>query len=99
LTFRDLQKVIEPQTAPEQSHQLLQRLSYRPFWYWDQALHKLKTSDMKGEGSFKRMIGLPQKDGHDIIGFSHQLHAIPPTSRLPISVSTLQPSSHIWTLL
>jgi hypothetical protein len=63
LTFRDLQKVTEPHTAPEQSHQ---RLSDRPFWYWDQAQHKLKTSDMKGEGCFNRMIGLPQKDGQDI---------------------------------
>jgi hypothetical protein len=26
----------------------------------------LKTSDMKGEGCFNRMIGLPQKDGQDI---------------------------------
>ena len=66
MTFRDLQKVIEPQTALEQSHQLLQTLSDRPFWYWDQAQHKLKTSDMKGEGCFNHMIGLPQKDGHDI---------------------------------
>ena len=74
MIFRDLQKVIESQTAPEQSHHLLQSLSDRPFWYWDQAQHK-------GAGCFNHMIGLPQKDGHDIYRILSSI-ACNPTNQL-----------------
>jgi hypothetical protein len=62
VTFRDLQKVIESHTGPEQS-QLLQRLRNKPFWIWSETEHKVKDRIHKGDCCFNHIIGLPRKDG------------------------------------
>jgi hypothetical protein len=65
VTFKDLQKLVQSQSGPEQS-QLLQRLKDKPFWIWDQDQHKKEDIITKGNCCFNRIIGLPLKDGHDI---------------------------------
>ena len=62
MTFRDLQKVIQSQSGPEQS-QLFQRLREKPFWIWDQAKHKQEDIKTKGDCRFNHITGLPRKDG------------------------------------
>ena len=65
VTFKDLQKLVQSQSGPEQS-QLLQRLKDKPFWIWDQDQHKKEDINTKGNCCFNRIIGLPLKDGHDM---------------------------------
>jgi hypothetical protein len=62
VTFKDLQKVIQSQSGPEQS-QLLQRLRDKPFWIWDPKQHKQEDIKTKGDCCFNHIIGLPRKDG------------------------------------
>jgi hypothetical protein len=62
VTFKDLQKLVQSQSGPEQS-KLLQRLRNKPFWYWDQTRHKAKDIANKGDCCFNHIIGLPRKDG------------------------------------
>jgi hypothetical protein len=62
LTFKDLQKLIQTQSGPEQS-QLLLGLRDRPFWIWDQNEHKREDIKTKGNCCFNHVIGLPRKDG------------------------------------
>jgi hypothetical protein len=61
LTFKDLQKLAHSQLGPEQ-FQLLQKLKDKPFWIWDQRLHKQEDIKTKGDCCFNHIIGLPSKD-------------------------------------
>lgn len=61
MTFKDLQKLIQSEN-PEDNQQL-QRLRDKPFWYWDQTMHKDKHRTYKGSCCFNHIIGLPRKDG------------------------------------
>lgn len=47
MTFEDLQKLVQSQSAQEQS-QLLQRLRDKPFWVWDQKQHRQEDIDRLG---------------------------------------------------
>ena len=62
MTFKELQKLVQSQSGPEQS-QLLQRLRDKPFWIWDQAKHKQEDIKTKGDCCFNHITGLPRKDG------------------------------------
>ena len=62
MTFKDLQKLIQSQSGPEQS-QLSQRIRDKPFWVWDQSKHKQEDVKTKGDCCFNHIIGLPRKDG------------------------------------
>ena len=62
MTFKDLQKLVQSQSGPEQS-QLLQRLIHKPFWIWDPQQHKQGDIKTKGDCCFNHIIGLPRKDG------------------------------------
>jgi hypothetical protein len=61
VTFKDLQKLVQSQTGPEQS-QLLQRLRDKPFWIWDPKRHKQEDIRTKGDCCFNHIFGLPKKD-------------------------------------
>ncbi|CAN5431025.1 hypothetical protein BH18THE2_BH18THE2_39800 [soil metagenome] len=60
VTFKDLQKLVQSQSGPEQSH-LLQRLRDKPFWIWDQKEHRQEDIKTKGDCCFNHLIGLPRK--------------------------------------
>jgi hypothetical protein len=62
VTFKDLQKLIQSQSGPEQSP-LLQKLKDKPFWIWDQRQHGQEDIKTKGDCCFNHIIGLPRKDG------------------------------------
>ena len=62
MTFKDLQKVIQSQSHPEQS-QASQRQRNKEFWYWDQNRHKVRDRVSKGDCCFNHIVGLPRKDG------------------------------------
>lgn len=62
VTFKDLQKLVQSQSGPEQS-QLLQSLRDKPFWIWDQRQHKQEDIKTKGDCCFNHLISLPRKDG------------------------------------
>ena len=61
MTFKDLQKLVQSQSGPEQS-QLLQRLRDKPFWIWDQKEHKAEDIRTKVNCYFWHITGLPQKE-------------------------------------
>jgi hypothetical protein len=71
VTFKDLQKVIQSQSGPEQS-QLLQRLKDKPFWIWDTKQHKQQDIKTKGDCCFNHIIGLPRKDGTEKSIFDYE---------------------------
>ncbi|CAN5394245.1 hypothetical protein BH18THE2_BH18THE2_32060 [soil metagenome] len=62
MTFKDLQKIVQSQSGPDQS-QLLQRLRDKPFWIWKPKQHKTEDIRNKGDCCFNHIIGLPRKDG------------------------------------
>jgi hypothetical protein len=61
VTFKDLQKLVQSQSGPEQN-QLLQSLRDKPFWIWDQQQHIMEDIKTKGNCCFNHIIGLPLKD-------------------------------------
>jgi hypothetical protein len=65
MTFKDLQKAVQSLAGPEPS-QLLLQLKDKPFWIWDRDQHKLEHQNTKGSCCFNHIIGLPQKDDHDM---------------------------------
>ena len=71
MTFRDLQKLVQSQSDPEQS-QLLQRLRDKPFWIWDQNQHKREDVRTKGDCCFNHIIGLPKKGSVEKPLFDYQ---------------------------
>jgi hypothetical protein len=62
VTFKDLQKLVQSQSGPEQQSQLLQRLRDKPFWLWDQNQHRQEDIKTKGDCCFNHIIGLPKKE-------------------------------------
>jgi hypothetical protein len=87
VTFKDLQKLVQSQqSGSEQTSPLLQRLRAKPFWYWDQNQHKAEDIKTKGDCCFNHIIGLPQKDGHDmpLLPYQRTLY------------ESLQNHKHIW---
>jgi hypothetical protein len=61
VTFKDLQKLVQSHSNPEQN-ELLKRLKDKPFWIWDQSEHKQEDLNTKGDCCFNHIIGLPIKD-------------------------------------
>jgi hypothetical protein len=61
VTFKELQKLIQSQSNPEQD-QLFSRLENIPFWIWDQQQRKREDVRTKGVCCFNHLIGLPRKD-------------------------------------
>jgi hypothetical protein len=61
VTFKELQKLVQSQSGQEQS-QLSQRLRDKPFWMWDQTIHKQEDIKTKGDCCFNHIMGLPIKD-------------------------------------
>jgi hypothetical protein len=71
VTFKELQKLVQSQSGPEQSH-LLQRLRDKPFWIWDTKQHKQVDIRTKGDCCFNHIIGLPKKDGKRLPLFDYE---------------------------
>ena len=61
MTFKDLQKLVQSQSGPEES-QLLERLRDKPFWIWNQQQHRQEDIRTKGDCCFNHIIGLPKKE-------------------------------------
>jgi hypothetical protein len=72
VTFKDLQKLIQSQSGPEQ-FLLLKRLRDKEFWIWEQTKHKQKHGATKGHCCFNHIIGLPRKDGIEKPMFDYEL--------------------------
>ena len=72
MTFKDLQRLVQSQSGPEQS-QLLQRLRDRPFWIWNPKQHKQEDIKTKGDCCFNHIIDLPRKDGIEKSIFDEKL--------------------------
>jgi hypothetical protein len=64
MTLKDLQRLVQSQLCPEQNH-LLQRLREKPFWIWNETIHKRKDISHKGDCCFNHMVGLPKKDNNE----------------------------------
>jgi hypothetical protein len=62
VTFKDLLKLVQSQSRPEQS-QLLHRLRGKPFWIWNKQEHRHEDIRTKGDCCFNHIVGLPRKDG------------------------------------
>ena len=71
MTFKDLQKLVQSQSGPEQS-QLLQRLRDKPFWIWAQQQHRQEDIKTKGDCCFNHIIGLPRKENKEKPLFDYQ---------------------------
>jgi hypothetical protein len=71
VTFKDLQRLVQSQSGPEQS-QLLQRLRDKPFWIWDQKQHKQEDIKTKGDCCFNHIIGLPKKENTEKPMFGYE---------------------------
>jgi primosomal protein N' len=64
VTFKDLQKLVQSRSSPEQS-QLLERLRDKSFWIWNQKQHKQEDIKTNGDCCFNHIIGLPKKDSEE----------------------------------
>jgi len=88
LTFKDLQKLV--QSAEAGSSQIGNitnlRLQGKPFWIFDREQHRQEDIRTKGHCCFNHIIGLPQKDGHDmpLLPYQRTLY------------EALQDHKHIW---
>jgi hypothetical protein len=71
VTFKDLQKLVQSQSGPEQS-QLIQKLKDKPFWTWDQKQHKQEDTKTKGDCCFNHIIGLPRKENNEKPMFDYE---------------------------
>jgi len=71
VTFKDLQKLVQSQSSPEQN-ELSQRLRHKPFWIWDQLQHRQEDIKTKGDCCFNHIIGLPKKDNQGKPMFDYQ---------------------------
>jgi hypothetical protein len=87
VTFKDLQKAIQAEAGQiDTSINLQARLQGKPFWIFDQQQHKAEDIRTKGKCCFWHVIGLPQKDGHDmpLLPYQRTLY------------DSLQTHKHIW---
>ena len=68
MTFIDLQKLVQSQSQTTASGitNLQAKLQGKPFWIFDQQQHKQEDIKTKGQCCFWHIIGLPQKDSHDM---------------------------------
>jgi hypothetical protein len=71
VTFKDLQKLVQSKSGPEQS-QLLQRLRNKEFWIWDQSQHRQEDIKTKGDCCLNHIIGLPTKDKEEKPMFDYE---------------------------
>jgi hypothetical protein len=71
VTFKDLQKLVQSRSSPEQS-QLLERLRDKSFWIWNQKQHKQEDIKTKGDCCFNHIIGLPTKENKEKPLFDYQ---------------------------
>jgi hypothetical protein len=65
VTFRDLKKRVNLETAIQQKSKLSEILKNKPFWIWNVEEHKQEDIKAEGDCCFNHVIGLPQKDGND----------------------------------
>jgi hypothetical protein len=86
VTFKELQKLVQSQSGPEQNHLLL-RLRDKPFWIWDPKQHKQQDIETNGDCCFNHIIGLPRKDGIEKSIFDYE-------KLLYDSLLILNPSKH-----
>ena len=87
MTWKDLQKLVQSQTEASINSKIdFQKLQGLPFWIWDQVEHKHRDRSHKGACCFNHIIGLPQKDGHDmpLLPYQRTLY------------ESLQNHKHIW---
>lgn len=56
VTFKDLQKLVQSQSEPDQS-QLLQRIRNKPFWIWGHQEYRQEYIKTKGDCCFNHIIG------------------------------------------
>jgi hypothetical protein len=71
VTFKDLQKLVQSQSGPEQS-QLLERLRDKPFWIWNQQQHRQEDIKTKGDCCFNHIVGLPKKENIEKSMFDYE---------------------------
>jgi len=62
------------------------KLQGKPFWIFDREQHEQQDIHTKGQCCFWHIIGLPQKDGHDMPLLPYQ----------KILYDLLQDHKHIW---
>lgn len=87
MTFKDLQKLVQSQAGPyAKIAEGLGKMQGKPFWIWDPKQHKQEDIRTKGDCCFNHMIGLPQKDGHDMPLLPYQRTLF----------DSLQDHKHIW---
>jgi hypothetical protein len=83
MTFKDLQKLIQSEGPTQNTYSGLQG---KPFWIWDREQHRQEYIRTKGLCCFNHIIGLPQKDDHD-------MPLLPYQSTL---YGALQDRKHLW---
>jgi hypothetical protein len=49
VTFKDLKKRVTSEATTQQQFKQHERLQNKPFWIWDQQLHKLEDIRTKGD--------------------------------------------------
>jgi hypothetical protein len=83
VTFKDLQKLVQSQSSLEQQNTIPRD---KPFWIWDRDQHKIEHHQTKGSCCFNHIIGLPQKDCHDmpLLPYQRTLY------------DSLQDHKHLW---
>jgi hypothetical protein len=64
VTFKDLKRKVSLEIKQKQ-YKFFERILNKPFWIWDEQLHKLEDIRTNGDCCFNHIIGLPQKDGID----------------------------------
>jgi hypothetical protein len=87
VTFKDLQKAIESQAERVDANiNLRAKLQGKPFWIFDKEQHRQEGIRTKDNCCFWHVIGLRQKDGHDmpVLPYQRTLY------------DSLQTHKHIW---
>jgi hypothetical protein len=87
VTFKDLQKAIQSQAEQVDANiNLRAKLQGLPFWIFDRDEHRRLDITTRGQCCFLHVIGLPQKDGHDmpVLPYQRTLY------------EALQNHKHIW---
>ena len=87
MTFKDLQKAIQSQAQQSDIDINLQaKLQSLPLWIFDKEQHKQQDLKTRSNCCFWHVIGLPQKDGHDmpVLPYQRTLY------------EALQTHKHIW---
>jgi hypothetical protein len=87
MTFRDLQKLVQAEAGQISASANLQaKLQGLPFWIFDREQHKQQDLKTGSNCCFWHVIGLPQKDGHDmpLLPYQRTLY------------DSLQNHKHVW---